>query len=108
MDSRMHGALAAAVGGLWAVPTTAQTVVDGDPIKVDGTNYRIWGIDAPETKQECPDGWPVGRLAPTRITSSAHHGLEVSHEGVDRRARGEASCWEATRSALAAPDAGFF
>jgi hypothetical protein len=27
-----------------------QTVVDGDTIKLNGTTYRIWGIDAAETK----------------------------------------------------------
>jgi len=32
-------------------PTVAQTVTDGDTIKLDGTTYRLWGIDAPETKQ---------------------------------------------------------
>jgi endonuclease YncB( thermonuclease family) len=32
--------------------TRAQTVVDGDTLKVGGTPYRIWGIDAAESKQE--------------------------------------------------------
>jgi hypothetical protein len=38
----------------------AQTVVDGDTIKLDGTRWRLWGIDAPETHQSCADGWPAG------------------------------------------------
>lgn len=38
----------------------AQTVTDGDTIKLNGTTYRLWGIDAPETKQSCADGWPAG------------------------------------------------
>jgi len=38
---------------------TAQTVVDGDTIKISGTTYRLWGIDAPELHQSCA-GWPAG------------------------------------------------
>jgi endonuclease YncB( thermonuclease family) len=45
----------------------AQTVTDGDTIKLNGTTYRLWGIDAPETKQDCPDGWAAGRLATTHL-----------------------------------------
>ena len=41
----MLGALLA----LLAMPAAAQTVVDGDTIKLDGTTFRIWGIDAAET-----------------------------------------------------------
>lgn len=50
-----------------AFPAFAQTVTDGDTIKQGGVIYRIWGIDAPETKQVCPDGWPAGHLATTRM-----------------------------------------
>lgn len=56
-----------AVLAAWALPATAQTVTDGDTIKLDGTIYRLWGIDAPETQQTCPDGWPAGRLATTQL-----------------------------------------
>lgn len=58
-------ALAAAV--LSAAPTVAQTISDGDTIKQSGMNYRLYGIDAPEMKQSCPDGWPAGLLATTRM-----------------------------------------
>jgi endonuclease YncB( thermonuclease family) len=27
---------------------------------LDGTTYRLWGIDAPETHQPCLDGWMGG------------------------------------------------
>jgi endonuclease YncB( thermonuclease family) len=57
-------ALAAALA-LAASPTLAQSarVIDGDTLKVDGTTYRLWGIDAPEEHQSCADDWPAGRTA---------------------------------------------
>ncbi len=48
---------------LFVLPCAAQTVVDGDTIKLDGTTYRIHGIDSPESKQTCPDGYPAGAEA---------------------------------------------
>jgi endonuclease YncB( thermonuclease family) len=43
-------------------PVAAQTVVDGDTLKLDGSTYRLWGIDAPESKQWCGD-YPAGIMA---------------------------------------------
>ena len=48
-------------------PAAAQTFTDGDTLKQGGVTYRLWGIDAPEAKQVCPDGWPAGSLATTRL-----------------------------------------
>lgn len=45
---------------LLAAPAMAQTVVDGDTIKLAGVTWRLWGIDAPESKQACADGWLAG------------------------------------------------
>jgi endonuclease YncB( thermonuclease family) len=45
---------------LLAVPAAAQTAVDGDTIKLNGTLYELRGIDAPEMAQICVDGWPAG------------------------------------------------
>jgi endonuclease YncB( thermonuclease family) len=45
-----------------AAMAVAQTVTDGDTIKMNGTTYRLWGIDAPETKQWC-NGYPAGVIA---------------------------------------------
>ena len=59
----MNSRVLAVVLALLAMPAAAQTVVDGDTIKVDGTTYRIWGIDAAETKQACADGWMAGQEA---------------------------------------------
>src|SRR5476649_914254 len=53
------------LAALIALPVAAQTVTDGDTIKLNGTTYRLWGIDAPESKQLCADGWPAGRAATT-------------------------------------------
>jgi endonuclease YncB( thermonuclease family) len=47
---------------LLASPAIAQTIVDGDTIKLNGTTWRLWGMDAPETKQWCGD-YPAGVLA---------------------------------------------
>ena len=52
---------------LLAMPAAAQTVVDGDTIKLNGTAFRLHGIDAPETNQACADGWPAGRAALTYL-----------------------------------------
>jgi endonuclease YncB( thermonuclease family) len=38
-----------------AVPAGAQTVVDGDTIKLNNTTHRLYGIDAPEMKLDYPD-----------------------------------------------------
>jgi endonuclease YncB( thermonuclease family) len=52
---------------LAAPASFAQTITDGDTLKQGGKTYRLYGIDAPEAKQACPDGWPAGRLATTRL-----------------------------------------
>lgn len=47
---------------LLAFPAYGQTVVDGDTIKLNGITYRLYGIDAPESKQTCGN-WPAGAEA---------------------------------------------
>jgi endonuclease YncB( thermonuclease family) len=63
-----------------ALPAVAQNIVDGDTIKMDGTPYRLWGIDAPETKQLCVDGWPAGIQA-TKAIAELMRGKTVDCEG---------------------------
>ena len=55
--------LVAAAGLALGRPATGQTVVDGDTIELKGTTFRLHGIDAPELRQVCADGWPAGRAA---------------------------------------------
>jgi endonuclease YncB( thermonuclease family) len=50
--------LVAALLAAW--PAAAQSALDGDSLQVGGKKYRLNGIDAPETNQVCPDGWPAG------------------------------------------------
>jgi Staphylococcal nuclease homologue len=58
----MKLAIAAFATALIAATAGAQTVTDGDTIKLNGTTYRLWGIDAPESKQWCED-YPAGIMA---------------------------------------------
>ena len=41
-------------------------VIDGDTIVIAGRHIRLFGIDAPESKQLCDDGWDAG------VQSSRH------------------------------------
>jgi endonuclease YncB( thermonuclease family) len=65
-----HIAVAAAL----ALPAAAQTgparVIDGDTIDVAGTRIRLWGIDAPESRQTCERGgvdYACGREATAHL-----------------------------------------
>lgn len=48
---------------LLALPAEAQTVVDGDTLKINGKTFRLHGIDAPEMSQTCDNGWMAGAYA---------------------------------------------
>jgi hypothetical protein len=50
----------AALVGIAVIPAAAQTITDGDTIKLNGTTCRLWGIDAAKKHQACADGWPAG------------------------------------------------
>lgn len=78
---------------LAAFPLTAQTITDGDTLKLNGTTYRLWGIDAPETKQDWPDGWPAGRMATTRLLAHIQGKTVVCEKkDTDRYGRTVAIC----------------
>ena len=76
-----------------AWPLAAQTISDGDTLKQGGITYRLWGIDAPELAQTCPDGWPAGRLGATRLQAlTAGRSIVCQEEDRDRFRRTVAIC----------------
>ena len=89
----MRHLFAAALLAVLALPAAAQHAVDGDTIKLNGTTYRLWGIDAPESKQDCPDGWPAGRLAASRLQAlMVGRTVVCEHRDTDRYGRTVAVC----------------
>ena len=76
-----------------ASPCAGQTITDGDTLKQGGVTYRLWGIDAPETKQVCPDGWPAGSLAATRLQAlTTGRSIVCQEQDRDRYGRTVAIC----------------
>ena len=73
-------------------PAAAQSVVDGDTLKLGGATYRLWGIDAPEIHQLCGD-WPAGKEA-ARTLAALMQGRTVVCEAktTDRYGRTVAIC----------------
>jgi endonuclease YncB( thermonuclease family) len=57
----------AALALVW--PAMAQTAIDGDTIRIGAERFRLWGIDAPEARQTCADGWPAGQVASQALAS---------------------------------------
>jgi endonuclease YncB( thermonuclease family) len=83
--------LAAAL--VFSSPAVAQTVTDGDTIKMAGTTYRLWGIDAPERRQTCADRWPAGRIATEYLVNLMHgHTITCEPRTKDRYGRTVALC----------------
>ena len=85
--------LALGVSQAMTFAACAQTITDGDTIKQGGVTYRLWGIDAPESAQTCPDGWPAGSLATTRLKAlTASRSVVCDDRGRDRYGRIIARC----------------
>ena len=71
----------------------AQTITDGDTMKLNGTIYRLWGIDAPETKQDCSDGWAAGHMATSRLQALiSGRSVVCERKDTDRYGRTVAIC----------------
>lgn len=71
--------------------------IDGDSLRVDGVEFRLRGIDAPEAKQTCRDRdgaeWPCG-IDATLTLKRLVRGARVTCRGdeTDRYGRRLASC----------------
>lgn len=78
---------------LVGIAANAQTVTDGDTIKLNGTRWRLWGIDAPELGQLCLDGWPGGiEAARTLERLALGKRIECEYRGKDRYGRSIGLC----------------
>lgn len=88
---RIAGLLRTLVLAMWlaapAAPAAAQVVIEGDMILLGRTSWRLWGIDAPDARQWCPDGWPAGIMAKTYL-SSLVQGRQVVCEPKARDSKG--------------------
>lgn len=75
----LRGTLLASLLAIAPATANAQTVAgptkvkDGDGLNIGGIEFRLHGIDAPETDQNCEllDGtsWPCGKLAAGELRS---------------------------------------
>ena len=96
-------ALAACVGGGGGTeqPTAKESpaasqvrVIDADTVDVDGTRYRLFGIDAPETRQTCRAlgrTWDCGAAATEALMSRAE-GMTCEGGDTDRFGRTVGVC----------------
>jgi endonuclease YncB( thermonuclease family) len=72
--------------------------IDGDSLRAgDGSDYRIFGIDAPELHQACKEAngkaWACGRAAKARLTTLIKAGnVACEAKGKDRYGRTVAVC----------------
>ena len=80
-------ALAFLATTLIAISAFAQTVTDGDTLRLGEKRVRLWGIDAPEIHQEC-NGWAAG-IEASRTLRELVKGHEVvcENRGYDQYGR---------------------
>jgi len=73
-------ALAVAAPAVAAEITGPARVIDGDTIDIAGTRIRLWGIDAPETRQTCE-----GRDRQTYECGRPSRVVDYRNSGTDHR-----------------------
>lgn len=87
----------AILGALWLLPeaepikvTGSASVLDGDSLRLHGTEVRLVGVDAPERDQMCRRNgmnWPCGDEAASALRNHVR-GKSVTCEGADRDQHG--------------------
>jgi endonuclease YncB( thermonuclease family) len=84
-------------------PSTAQAI-DGNTLKMGGTTYRLWGIDAPELDQRCyPEGWRAGLEAARALSAMVERWpVTCVAKSIDANGRTVALCRAAGRDLGAA------
>ena len=73
---------------------TQVRVIDADTVDVDGTRYRLHGIDAPEARQTCRAWgrtWDCGAAATEALMSRAE-GMSCTNDGTDAFGRAIGVC----------------
>ncbi len=77
-----------------ATSALAQTVVvDGRTLDVDGSRFRLWGMDAPDPEQTCAQKWPAGREAMAKLAELVRgRTVECESKGHDGDGRPLALC----------------
>ena len=96
---------------LLALPAGAQVfsgparVVDGDTLEIAGVKVRLFGVDAPEARQECTTAegrpWACGRVATERLRQMAVGKVQCQGVDTDRYGRTVARCRVAGRDLAA-------
>lgn len=74
------------------------TVVDGDTLAVNQKRVRLWGVDAPESAQQCSTAqgarWPCGRRAATALDAYLEgRTVRCVQRDVDRYGRSVGECF---------------
>jgi endonuclease YncB( thermonuclease family) len=75
------------------VQLSEMRVIDGDTLIAKGVRHRLFGIDAPEHDQNCPDGWPAGQHATAFLVELTRRApVECDDFGYDRYGRTLSVC----------------